>query len=142
MKRFDDTGESYYDFLNKRIVYCPSCSCPVDLVKNRIACLKCGFNKAFSRILLEGDLKLFLEVECCGHLLWAVNIDHLNFLESYVESSLRERIPNINQSMASRLPNWIKDAKNRIPIHKCIKKLREELIRSNYIPNNQENNLA
>ncbi|RNI22058.1 hypothetical protein EFB08_23280 [Rufibacter latericius] len=104
--------------------------------------MKCGFNKAFSRILLEGDLKLFLEVECCGHLLWAVNIDHLNFLESYVESSLRERIPNINQSMASRLPNWIKDAKNRIPIHKCIKKLREELIRSNYIPNNQENNLA
>jgi len=142
MKRFDDTGESYSDFLNKRIVYCPSCSFPVDLVNNKIACLKCGFNKVFRKIISEGDLKLFLEIECCGHLLWALNYEHLNFLESYVESSLRERIPNINQSMASRLPNWIKDAKNRITILKCIKKLREELIRSNYIPNNKENNLA
>jgi hypothetical protein len=142
MKRFDDTGESFSEFLSRRIVHCPSCSCPVDLVYNKVACLQCGFNKKYKTIISEDDLKLFLKIECCGHLLWAVNIDHLDFLESYVESSLRERIPNINQSMASRLPNWIKDAKHRVPIVNCIKKLREELIRNNYIPNNKENNLA
>ena len=38
---------------------------------------------------------------------------------------LRERIPNQNGSMPSRLPQWIKDAKNRDRLLKCIARLRK-----------------
>lgn len=61
-----------------------------------------------------------------------MNLEHLDFLERYIESGLRERIPNINKSLASRLPQWIKSNKNRDDILSCIKKLRQKLRESGY----------
>ncbi len=75
----------------------------------------------------------YLQIECCGNKLWALNTEHLDFLEEYVESKLRERIPNINKSLASRLPNWIKDKKNRKGILTAIKKMRTKLINEGYV---------
>ncbi|MEK3910676.1 hypothetical protein [Paenibacillus sp. FSL H7-0331] len=72
-------------------------------------------------------LNLWLRTNCCGNVLWAYNIEHLNFLDTYINSSLRERIPYKNQSLASRLPEWLKNAKNRQELSKGIDKLRNRL---------------
>jgi hypothetical protein len=44
---------------------------------------------------------------------WAYNLEHVRFLREYIDADLRERIPNRNSSLASRLPAWMKAAKNR-----------------------------
>src|SRR5215212_7033778 len=58
-------------------------------------------------------LPLWLQTPCAGQVLWAWNEWHLDWMERYVAADLRERTPNINMSLASRLPRWIKSAKNR-----------------------------
>ena len=70
---------------------------------------------------------LWLQIECCGETLWAYNEKHLSFIENYVAAKIRARTPNTNKSVASRLPQWIKSAKNRDEILKAIGKLREKL---------------
>lgn len=56
--------------------------------------------------------------------LWAYNLEHLDELRRYVAATLRERSANAgNKSMASRLPSWIKLAKNRASILKRIARL-------------------
>lgn len=92
--------------------------------------LKSGFNR-FVKIGGNFDWyfqqPLWLQTECCGETLWAYNEKHLEFIESYVAARLRERTPNINRSLASRLPKWIKRTKNRDEILKAIRKLKEKL---------------
>ncbi|MEU4540732.1 hypothetical protein AB0G15_38460 [Streptosporangium sp. NPDC023825] len=58
-------------------------------------------------------LDLWLQTPCGNHVLWAYDAEHLDFLERYVRAFIREREPNRNASLASRLPAWVKDAKNR-----------------------------
>jgi hypothetical protein len=56
--------------------------------------------------------------------LWAYNLNHLDELRRYVAATLRERSSDAgNKSMASRLPAWIKLAKNRASILKRIERL-------------------
>jgi hypothetical protein len=73
-------------------------------------------------------LPLWLQTSCCGELLWARNTSHLEFLANYVAATLREREPNQNGSTVSRLPKWMKSAKNRGAIMACIAHLRETLL--------------
>lgn len=78
-------------------------------------------------------LPLWLQVPCCGEMLWAYNADHLQFLEDYVGATLRERRRDeefgwSNQSLASRLPTWMKSAKNRSTVLKCLAKLKAMLV--------------
>jgi hypothetical protein len=78
---------------------------------------------------------VWLTVACCGETLWAYNREHLDYLESYVSAGLRERTPGEgapggtprNRVLSSRLPQWIKSAKNRERILAAIGKLRERL---------------
>ena len=72
-------------------------------------------------------LPLWLQTPCAGEVLWAWNEWHLDWLERYVAADLRERTPNQNRSLASRLPRWIKSAKNRDEVLKGICRLRERL---------------
>ena len=72
-------------------------------------------------------LPLWLQTGCCGHVLWAVNEGHLLFLERYVGAKLRERVPNRNGSLPSRLPTWIKLARNRDELLRCLARLRASL---------------
>jgi hypothetical protein len=58
-------------------------------------------------------------------ILWAYNREHLKFLEDYVSAALREREPNMNASLVSRLPAWIKEAKNKGNVIKAIRELLE-----------------
>lgn len=82
-------------------------------------------------------LPLWLQTPCCGKILWAYNREHLDFLESYIKAGLRERFPLKvyetglvmwrNKSLASRLPTWMKRAKNRDEVLRGIEKLRKKI---------------
>ncbi|MEH1812173.1 MAG: hypothetical protein V7K26_01640 [Nostoc sp.] len=77
-------------------------------------------------------LPLWLQISCCGQVLWAYNEAHLNFLESYVQSRLRERLPDDslgwhNGSLASRLPRWIKLTQHREKVLQKIQQLKHRL---------------
>lgn len=68
--------------------------------------------------------ELWYTTSCTGELLWAINDRHLEFLETYLSASLRSRQPNINRSLASRLPAWMTSTKNRAEVLKCIARLK------------------
>lgn len=55
--------------------------------------------------------------------LWAYNLEHLEIIEHYITQTdrSRNRIPIQNDSIASRLPQWAKSAKNREILIKIIK---------------------
>jgi len=69
----------------------------------RLSCLYCGHTKDWHGRQVGGSasvptdwyfhLPLWLQVSCCGKLLWAYNHDHLDFLEDYVQATLREGLP-------------------------------------------------
>jgi len=72
-------------------------------------------------------LPLWLQISCCGETLWAYNQKHLEMLENYVAAKLRERTVKGRNSFLSKLPKWIKSAKNRDEILKGIVKLKKKL---------------
>lgn len=67
---------------------------------------------------------LFLQRSCCGQVLYAYNLEHLEWLASYVGATLREGARH-HHGMAARLPRWIKAAGNRDQVLRCIEQLRE-----------------
>lgn len=58
--------------------------------------------------------------------LWAYNLAHLAVIESYIADTQRNRngLPYQNNSIASRLPQWAKEAKNRAYLIKMIGRLK------------------
>lgn len=70
-------------------------------------------------------MDLFFQMPVGKDILWAYNREHLKFLEDYVSAALREREPNMNASLVSRLPAWIKEAKNKGNVIKAIRELLE-----------------
>ena len=118
----------------------------------RLTCGDCGFAKIWVResagilycqnadYFKEGEISIGAAVDwyfheplwfretCCGQTLWAYNEAHLAWLKSFVSATLRERTRDerhgwSNQSMASRLPKWIKSASNRRAIVAAIEKM-------------------
>ena len=77
-------------------------------------------------------LPLWLQISCCGETLWAYNAAHLAWLKSFASAKLRERGPSeqhgwSNQSLASRLPKWLKKASNRGAVLSAIVKLEAKI---------------
>jgi len=76
-------------------------------------------------------LDLWLQTDCCSTILWALNAEHLGFLEQYVSAELRQRRRNefgwSNKSLFGRLPQWMTSAKNRDEVLRCIERLRSLL---------------
>jgi hypothetical protein len=156
-QRFQDVGQTIYGFTDLFLVHCPQCAgcarvVPLDASKTwwsaprRLVCARCGYTKDHDgrSAVIGADtdwyfgLPLWLQTPCCGETLWAYNTEHLDFLEQYVAATLRERTrrdgtplrePRTarNGSIASRLPAWIKSAKNREAVLKGIGKLRQML---------------
>jgi hypothetical protein len=71
-------------------------------------------------------LPLWLAMPFRGRTLWAVNAEHLTYLENYVAAGLREIGPG-NSRLGSRLPTWIKSAKNRPDLMRALARLRTKL---------------
>lgn len=101
----------------------------------RLICLNCLHRDLWkgNQILTGGNvdwyfqLPLWLQISCCGEVLWAYNRSHLEMLENYVGAKLRERTVKGRNSFLSKLPKWIKSAKNRDEILKAIGKLKGKL---------------
>lgn len=73
------------------------------------------------------NLTLWFQKEVVGNVFWAYNVDHIQYLERYIEADLRERnsIINFSASLVARLPKFVKAAKNRERLLKIIKKWKE-----------------
>jgi len=152
--RFVDDGTSIYTFLDPIWVECPRCGhravisggaiWPAETAI-RIVCESCGHCQERDqrhRTVADRpgaidpffDLPLWLQAKCCGRILWAHNVDHIAFLETYVNATLRTREPTKeggwrNHSLASRLPRWITSAKNRNDVMRGIGRLKAEATR-------------
>ncbi len=72
-------------------------------------------------------LDLRLQTPCMGETLWAYNDRHVDFLTTYVTATLRERTANHNASLVSRLPPWMKLAKNRRTVLRSLERLRSDI---------------
>lgn len=154
--RFHDLGQTLDAFRSAYLVRCPRCgeraqvvplagATLADAVARRLVCARCGLTKDRAARVVPSQaqdawyeqLELWLQTPCCGETLWAYNQDHLDFLEQYVAATLRERThPDgtvlsqtaaRNGTLASRLPAWIKSAKNRDAVLQGIGKLRRML---------------
>ncbi|HSS51199.1 MAG TPA: hypothetical protein VLX28_19840 [Thermoanaerobaculia bacterium] len=68
-------------------------------------------------------LPLWLRGPVTRRELWAYNHRHLAFLEEYVRATARQSILNLNTSLASRLPRWIKSAARRDDILKAVERI-------------------
>ncbi len=117
--RYKAPNKSIYNFYNKIYVFCPRCNLRATISKNNnegiefrnrdiLICSECGYIKENPRLHIGQQLKLWLQVSCCGHILWALNEEHLDYLENHVRVMLRERVQDDlgwhNQSVSSRLP--------------------------------------
>ncbi|PUB09449.1 hypothetical protein [Paenisporosarcina sp. OV554] len=119
----------------------------IDVTK-RFTCLQCGLTKdivpkknnfnqnkiSYEKTFKDGFINiggafdwyfgypLLLQIPFREHTFWAYNLKHLQYLKSYIEAELRENHPYY-LSVESRLPLWMKSAKNRDLILKAIIKL-------------------
>lgn len=136
--RFKDQGKQLRDFFDHRIVTCPNCGKPIKMTSPTLTCSHCSYQKLGAsgdecqHLWRYPEIENYIQVRCCGEILWAVNIEHLNFLEDYVQARLRERQPNINRSISSRLPQWIKNRKNREAILRCIRQIKTDLSKKGF----------
>lgn len=111
----------------------------------RVACKSCGFSKdmyprkrsnhyEYEFNLIEQNpeadwyfgLPLYLQISCCGQQLWFLNERNLIYIEAYLEKNIRPS-ETYYMSIESRLPKWMKSAKNRTEILKAINKLKGEI---------------
>jgi hypothetical protein len=142
--RFDDREATRSAFSDEFLVHCPRCDSCAKVLRlpssgradmfapRRFLCSACGYVKdAETTGVVQGrnrdwyfGLALWLQVPCCGETLWAHNEAHLDYLECFVRATLREERPS---TLASRLPSWMKSAKNRDEVLKCIGRLRARL---------------
>ena len=149
--RFRNTQETLDSFVDEYLVVCPQCAAcarvvPIDVQQSslfaprRVVCHTCGYTKDWQEQTIHlGDeydsyfgLPLWLQTGVGDKIVWAYNLRHLNLIEAFVRASLRERRADPktgwrNKSVASRLPNWIKAAKNRKQILKAIERIKQKL---------------
>ncbi len=146
-----DTGADRGSFNTNTMLHCPRCnslawSRPLVagakdwFAPRRLTCEKCSYTKlwqarAISRAPGEFalddyfHLPLYLQAKCSQGVVWAYNVEHLEYLRDWLEAPLRvrrkdERFGWSNSSYLSRLPRWVKLAKNRAKVLEALKKLR------------------
>lgn len=69
--------------------------------------------------------ELWLRRPCAGHVLWATNDEHLNYVADYIGATLREGTHVPNQKLHHKLPTWMKIGKHRDEILRAVAVLRE-----------------
>ncbi len=93
-----------------------------------------------ARFQRAADPRVFLTCGGCGlsrtfernaNMITFSLLEHLAFLEDFVQATLRENVRDkygwSNQSLRNRLPAWIKDGHNREAILRCVGKLRQKV---------------
>ena len=152
-ERFRDTGDYYEAYVGETLLVCPKCGgCARSFRSDpgnqswssprRVTCGACGLVKEWSaqRLTPSGQrarmrdqyfgLELWIQARGPEGILWANNYRQLSVIECLVRATLRERRQGpsgwSNSSFVSRLPRWIKEAKNRKVILRRIEQLRAE----------------
>jgi hypothetical protein len=142
-----------YDFIKDILVECPNCERKAlvntggytiyqpEAVNIRVVCGQCGYNKTLERLSTRSSyliigapidpffhLPLWLKLEMGDNLLWAYNMEHLEFLEQHVGAKLRERNGFKHQvkSIGAKLPRWMTAKNNRETVLKAIEKLKSK----------------
>lgn len=72
-------------------------------------------------------LELWLQTEIKGHIIWAYNRNHLEYLKEYIGSKLREDNDRNKYSMITNLPQWVKNSKNRDIVLRAIEKMAHKV---------------
>ncbi|MDO5066258.1 MAG: zinc ribbon domain-containing protein [Propionibacteriaceae bacterium] len=71
-------------------------------------------------------LPFHLRTRCVGEVLWAANLDHVAYLESWIGALHRPRkAPGASQELGYRLPRWMLLAKNRPEVLRGLARLRQ-----------------
>jgi hypothetical protein len=141
-RRFSDDGHSIYSFMGRALVRCPRCGkCASVRGKlwepGRLTCPFCALAQELGRFTFHVstadirifDVPLWLQRSCCGQVLWALNWQHLAFIEGYVGATIRihrgtRNGLSHNKSLGQRLPRWLLAAKNRGEVLRCIRKMK------------------
>jgi predicted nucleic-acid-binding Zn-ribbon protein len=146
-ERFQDNALERCHFADEFLIVCPKCARRAKVLlidekhnavgkilfaPRKMVCLECGHSEVWEKknVRLDGAFDwyfrqpLWLQIPCCQNVLWAYNMRHLEFIEGYVGAKLRQRRRGKIHSVASKLPKWIKDGKNRDEILKCIGRLK------------------
>jgi hypothetical protein len=150
--RFVNDYTCLQHFNSAVLLSCPRCRQCAELVPStskprkatrpiirQALCRHCGYcsqfeSATFDHACVATDwhrrLPLWLQVPCCGRVLWAFNEDHLSFLRQFIQARLRERARDprhSNHSMTSRLPQWMQAAKHRDEVLRGLDRLTELL---------------
>ena len=143
--RFSDAGQTIYSFGASFLVVCPRCRRCASVVPlpgtepqrfspHRLVCARCGSTKDWRDHSISVGRPVdwyfrqpvWLQTPCCKQILWAYNVEHLNFLEEYIQADLREQTGG-SETLISQLPRWMKDANNRAEVLRGIERLRQKL---------------
>jgi hypothetical protein len=106
----------------------------------RVACGSCGFSaeraygqRPWPQPGSDGRITdpwfhamLWLQSRCAGHVLWALNLQHLAYIEAYVISTVRNRneFSQFASGLGEQLPKWLVLAKNREAVLRSIAEIR------------------
>ncbi|EKY12703.1 hypothetical protein [Capnocytophaga sp. oral taxon 324] len=153
---FEKTSENLELFVATVKLHCPNCGTPIEQRQGglkekkdlcQVKCPKCG-----EEYLVKPQYKLyhkpnpiapnglkcdntfglpyFFQENVRGNLFWARNMSHLQIMEDYIASDLRERE---GMTMVAKLPTFVKSKKNRELILKILRKWKEKLAQSDFI---------
>ena len=145
LNRFEDENLVIAHFFNEVLVACPSCAkkaiakATFEVKKVRLFCLHCGHNKEVTaefdkhRLLIKKpanqffDVELWLQADFKNEQFWAYNDEHLNYLERYINATLRGHKERTHFTLLEKLPKFYHEAKNREALLKIIAKLKSKL---------------
>ncbi len=149
---FYKMDEPVYQYIAYGKHYCNNCYEPFEFesmglkeipVRYKTKCPHCNFQEEckpkirkvrresnFNDGLVREDkynLPLWFQKEFSGNIFWAYNLDHIDYLQGYIQADLRERNAKVNAfgTMIARLPMFVKAAKNREKLLKILKKWKE-----------------
>ena len=145
LQRFRDEQKTISDFRYEFWVECVHCGnkaiIKIDSEKDtrRIACTNCGFNseerdgahwKGYSTKISPSlfGCELWFTAPFRNEIFYALNPEHLDYLEKYIASGIRENPDRTGFTMVEKLPRYMQIAKNREALLKLIAKLRGKAI--------------
>ena len=151
--RFREHEREPPDRFTEILVVCPHCSQMAVVVPipgtednrwrhRRLACKHCGhqrearhhdsrYGSAAQPVDPFFGRPLWLQRPLGDHILWACNLDHLDYIESFVRARIRERRQSehgwSNAGLVSRLPKWLKAGGKREQVLATIETLRSSV---------------
>jgi hypothetical protein len=102
-------------------------------LRGECRCPACGARYSIGigeRVSSITSLPLWLKKNFRSHVFWALNEEHLNYLEKVIAAPLRERPKmagrrlSFSKAMPFNLPAWMLSAKNRADLLRMIEQLR------------------